>query len=244
LYEQPEARPLYAKRLPEKLTAAGDHSGAALYNKVRGEIVTAFQTPPDDPRQMRQADQPTAKVWLLARSAGVNGLKPRSSLFSKKLGPRHHSLLLFRFRDRRRRITVVYWVQRRGYWKMARVLEALAGRYPEDVPTFGEILESKLRHRVFWPGSQPGRWERLLSTVNEGRRLAREDVVQPDAGVRPGQAGQTEGGGWSGDATRVAAPDGVRPGHVDASQDQATGWPQAAGWLGSVLAHLLPKLLG
>src|SRR5208282_6862438 len=66
----------YAKRLPEKLTAAGDHGGAALYQKVRGEIGTTFQAQPDDPRQMRQLDQMTAKVWLLARSAGVNGWKP------------------------------------------------------------------------------------------------------------------------------------------------------------------------
>jgi len=33
----------YAKRLPEKLTAAGDHGGAALCQKVRGEIGTTFQ---------------------------------------------------------------------------------------------------------------------------------------------------------------------------------------------------------
>jgi hypothetical protein len=32
----------YAKRLPEKLTAASDQSGSALYHKVRGEIGMAF----------------------------------------------------------------------------------------------------------------------------------------------------------------------------------------------------------
>ncbi len=84
---------------------------------------------------MRQLDQMTAKVWLLARSAGINGRKPRSPMFFKKLGPRHHSRLLFRIQDRARGITIVYWVQRKGYWNMTRVMEAVAGRYPADAPT-------------------------------------------------------------------------------------------------------------
>ncbi len=191
----------YAKRLPETLTAAGDHGGAALYQKVREEIGMAFQAQPDDPRQMRQLDQMTAKVWLLARSAGINGRKPRSSIFSKKLGPRHRSRLLFRMQDRRRGITIVYWVQRKGYWNMARVMEAVAGRYPADAPTLGEILESKLRHRVFWIG-RPSLWERQRLGLDEyGNRIR---PAGPD-GVRPCQI---DGGG---DATGTAAgSDSVR----------------------------------
>ncbi|MGO9270459.1 MAG: hypothetical protein ACLQOO_09440 [Terriglobia bacterium] len=247
----------YAKRLPETLTAAGDHGGAALYQKVREEIGMAFQAQPDDPRQMRQLDQMTAKVWLLARSAGINGRKPRSSIFSKKLGPRHRSRLLFRMQDRRRGITIVYWVQRKGYWNMARVMEAVAGRYPADAPTLGEILESKLRHRVFWPGSQPGRWGRLLSVVNECRRLVREDIVQPDPGVRPGQAGHSGTNDGSADRSQTAAPDGFQSGRGNASQRQAAGSgdtgsgaggsghsAQTASGSQSFLATVLAKLLG
>ena len=234
-----------AKRLPEKLAAAGDHGGAALYQKVRGEIRTTFQAQPDDPGQMRQLDQMTAKVWLLARSAGINGRKPRSPMFSMKLGPRHHSRLLFRIQDRAQGITIVYWVQRKGYWNVTRVMEAVAGRYPADAPTLGEILESKLRHRVFWPGSQPGRWERLLSVVNECRRLVREDVVRPDPGVRPGPAG---GNGGSGDGPRIAAaPESAQPSHDEASLGQAGGSGNSTlttSGARSILAGLLARLFG
>jgi len=112
-------------------------------------------------------------------------------------------------------------VQRKGYWNMARVMEAVAGRCPADAPTFGEILESKLRHRVFRPGSQPRRWERLLSVVDECQRLLREDVVQPDSG---------------------------RPGQGDVSQGQAgessNSTPRTSDGLRSILGDLLAKFLG
>jgi len=140
---------------------------------------------------------------------------------------------------------------------MARVMEAVAGWYPADAPTLGEILESKLRHRVFWPGSQPGRWGRLLSFVNECRRIVPDDVFQPDLGVRPGQAGQAGANGGSGDRSQTAAPDGIQPGRGDASQRQAAGsgaTGSGAGGSGhsaqtasgslSFLATVLAKLLG
>jgi hypothetical protein len=241
----------YAKWLPEKLAAAGNHGGAALYQKVRGQIGTAFQAQPDDAGQMRQLDRLTAKVWLLARSAGVNGLKPRLPMFFNKLGPRHHSRLLFRIQDRRRGITVVYWVQRKGYWSMARVMELVTtGRCPADAPTLGEILESKLRHRVFWPGSQ-ARWGRLLSVVDECRRIVRGDAAQPDSGVRPGhtgQTGQTGGSGGSLDATRIAVgPDGVPPSQDDTLPGQAGGPGYSAltaSGAQSIIVSFLAKLLG
>jgi hypothetical protein len=80
----------------------------------------------------------------------------------------------------------------------------------------GEILESKLRHRVFWPGSQPGRWERLLSVVNECRTLAGGDVVQP-------------------------AHDGALEGQAAGSSEAAS---TTSGGLGSILGSLLARFFG
>ncbi|HMD98018.1 MAG TPA: hypothetical protein VKM93_11910 [Terriglobia bacterium] len=156
----------YAKRLPETLAAAGNHGGAALYQKVRGEIGKTFQAQPDEPREMRQLDRMTAAVWCVARRVGINGLKPRSSFFSKRSEPPQLSVLPIRMVDERRRMGITYWVQRKRYWTPERVVCAALNQYPAGVPTLGEALEGKLRHRVFRPG-RPGLWERLRYGLNE-----------------------------------------------------------------------------
>ncbi|MGO9268867.1 MAG: hypothetical protein ACLQOO_01155 [Terriglobia bacterium] len=58
----------YAKRLLEKLAAAGDHSGAALYQKVREEIGSALQAQAGR-SGARAAVGPDygRKAWCLAR---------------------------------------------------------------------------------------------------------------------------------------------------------------------------------
>jgi len=207
----------YAKRLPETLTAAGDRGGAVLYQKVRQEIGTAFRTPPNDPWENRQLDWLTAKVWCLARTAGVNGRKPRSPMFSQKLGPLSRSLFLFRIKDRRRRIGMVYWVQRKRWWTMKRVMEAVGNRFPAEPPTLGEALQEKLRHRVYRIG-RPGFYERQRYGLDQrgNGAPARADSIRPGQDHAP-----LAPAGGAGDST-PATPDG----------------------LGSVLMGLLAKLLG
>jgi hypothetical protein len=207
----------YAKRLPETLTAAGDRGGAALYQKVRGEIGAAFPTA-TAPAQTRQLNQFAAKVWLLARAAGVNGRKPRLAKFSKRSGSLPTRRLLFRIVDERCRIGIVYWVQRKRYWTLARKLEALAGIYPANVPTLGEALQDKLRHRVYRM-KRPGLWER--------QRLGLDPYLNrvPPGGSEP-----------------------VPPGHDQAAPNQASGpggsTATTTHGLRSMLANLLAKLLG
>jgi len=170
----------YAKRLPAKLTEAGDHGGAALYQKVRGEIGATFQAQIDEPPQMRQLDKMTAAVWCVARRLGINGLKPRSPVFSERSEPPQISILPIRMADQRRRVGITYWVQRKRYWTPERVILAALNQYPAAVPTLGEALEEKLRHRVFRLG-RPGLWDRLRHGLDEhGHRTP----VGPD-GVRP-----------------------------------------------------------
>ena len=93
----------YATRLPEKLEAAGNRGGAALYRKVRGEIGTAFPAA-QDPGPIRQLDQFATRVWILARLGGVRGRKPRWGMCSRKSSPLPISRLLFRLNDERRRV--------------------------------------------------------------------------------------------------------------------------------------------
>jgi len=206
----------YAKRLPETLTAAGDRGGAALYQKVRKEIGAAFPAA-TAPGQMRQLDQFAAKVWLLARAAGVNGRKPRLAKFSKRSGPLPTRRLLFRVVDEHRRIGLVYWVQRKRFWTLARKLGVLAGIYPANVPTVGEALQDKLRHRVYRM-KRPGLWERQRLGLNQyGNR------VPPGGSER------------------------VPPGHDEVPPNEAgesgVSTATTASTLGSVLANLLAKFL-
>jgi len=179
----------YAKRLPEKLTAAGDRGGAALYQKVREEVGAAFPAA-TGPGQTRQLDQFATGVWVMARNGGVIGRKPRFGMFSMKSRPLPLSRLLFRLNDERRRIGIVYWMQRKRYWTLERQLEALAGRYPANVPTVGEALQDKLHHRVFRM-ARPGLWDRQRLGFREPERVAPQapDVVPASPGdASPGQA--------------------------------------------------------
>ena len=243
----------YCKRLPEKLAAAGDHGGAALCQKVRGEIATAFEAKPDDPLHTRQLDKMTTEVWLLTRQAGLNNLKPRCSLFSKVLGPAHQRRLLFRMEDRQRGIRISYWIQRKGYWNQARIREVLkTGRYPADAPTLGEILESKLRHRVFRREtySPLARLQRLLLGLYEEASLSPPTGpggLRPASGVRPSAAGA------SSDATRMTTAPGTVPASPTLSREEGspgqTRGPAdltstTSGGLFAGLARFLAKLLG
>ncbi|HME00131.1 MAG TPA: hypothetical protein VKM93_22720 [Terriglobia bacterium] len=191
----------YAKRLPEKLTAAGDRGGAALYQKVRGEIGAAFPAA-TGPGQTRQLDEFAARVWIMARNGGVMGRKPRFGIFSKRSRPLPIRRLLFRLNDERRRIGMVYWMQRKRYWTLERKLEALAGIYPVNVPTVGEALQDKLHHRVFRL-RRPGLWERQRLGLDE--YSDRVSPVGTDR-VQPSQDGPSLGQpGASGNLTPTAS---------------------------------------
>jgi hypothetical protein len=150
----------YARRLPETLAAASLRSGAALYAEIRSEISATFGV--SSPEGLRLVDRVTAGVWLMARRAGVLGTKPRSSVFSGASVSGVLSPLPTRFgmQDSRRRIGLVYWVQRKRYWTRKRFIETLGSDVPPEMPRLGEGLESKLRRRVFRL-HRPGFWKRL-----------------------------------------------------------------------------------
>jgi len=215
----------YAKRLPEKLAAAGDNGGATLYEKVRGEIETTFQAQPDDPRQMRQLDRMTVAVWCVARRVGINGLKPRSPFFSNRSEPPQLSILPIRLADHQRRVGITYWVQRKRYWTPERVVLAALNQYPVGVPTLGEALEEKLRHRVFRLG-RPGGWDRLRYGLDEnGNR-----TPSGPEGVRLHQTEASLEHAKGADGTSITGGSGCSNPIVTNAR--------------SILAHSLAKLLG
>ena len=137
----------YAKRLPETLDAAGYHSGAALYRRVHSEISTTFGI--RNPGRGGSVDRLAAAVCVTAREAGVLGTKPESPVFCGRSLPRTTAPSQFRIEDCSRQIRLVYWVQRKRYWTTERMIAALRDPAPPEVPSVGEMLDSKLRRAVF-----------------------------------------------------------------------------------------------
>ena len=112
-----------ACRLAEALTAAGCHSGAALHARVRRDVGLAFGV--GDRSEARQAERLANMVVALAwRVAGIR-TKPECALFSVRLGPRVLALFPICVLDHATRIGLVYWVQRKRYWDLPKLLEAM-----------------------------------------------------------------------------------------------------------------------
>jgi len=162
----------YAQRLPETLEAAGFRLGAALYNQIRAEIIATFK--PKDSVEVKQVERVTRMVWCLAWRTGVLGSKPESALFRSDSRSLSRPLLLIRMKNHWLRIGMVYWVQRKRYWTMKRILKDVANGYRSPVPTVAQALESKLRKRTFRLG-RPGFLERMQY------RLDRDGVLNPNA---------------------------------------------------------------
>jgi hypothetical protein len=111
---------------------------------------------------------------------------------------------------------MVYWMQRKRFWTLARKLEVLAGGCPANVPTLGQALQDKLHHRAFRM-RRPGLWERQrLGLEEHGNR-----VPAGSEGVLPGQDEAAPG-------QPTGSPDGTR----------------TTGGLRSILAAVLAKILG
>ena len=138
----------YAHRLPEKLEAAGYHSAAALYSQIHSEMAVAFNLE-NNPVGGKQVDRVAAQVWCMAWRTGVLGSKRQSPLFRKDSRQLPRARLLFRIKDPRLRIGMVYWVQRKRYWTAKRFIQDVLNGVPSPVPTVAQALEGKLRKRVY-----------------------------------------------------------------------------------------------
>ncbi|MGO9273997.1 MAG: hypothetical protein ACLQOO_27805 [Terriglobia bacterium] len=167
----------YAHRIPEKLETAGYRSAAALYAQIHSDVVTTFKA--EHPADLKRAERVAALVWTMAWRGGILGYKPQSDLFSVSSLPlsHHESPLHFRIKDHRRRIGLVYWVQRRRFWTVERHIQALeweelGSKEPLPIPSVGEMLEEKLRKLEFRL-ARPRFVERLT------HRLDRDGVYDP-----------------------------------------------------------------
>ncbi len=77
------------------------------------------------------------------------GTKPESALESVIKEAWYTSLLRIRIDDRRRRIGLVFWVQRHRYWTLERALGVLLGEEPFAPRRLGDGLERRWRRRRF-----------------------------------------------------------------------------------------------
>jgi len=166
----------YARRLPEKLEAAGYHSAAALYGQIHSEMTAAFNV--KNPLGARQVERVAAQVWCMAWRTGVLGSKRQSPLFRKDSRRLPRARLLFRIKDSALRIGMVYWVQRKRYWTGKRLIQDILSGIPSPVPTVAQALESKLRKRVY-PLGRPD----FLEQVRYG--LDRDGFLDPHAPPNP-----------------------------------------------------------
>ena len=137
----------YAQGLAAQLLAAGDRASAAFYTRICGEIAFAFRV--STAAGAAQAEKLANTVFAMARGAGVLGTKPECPLFSARFGPRSTSYSRFAIHDLPKRIGLVYWVQRRGYWTRERVFRALLSTAPSEEPPLSRTLEHRLRRRIF-----------------------------------------------------------------------------------------------
>ncbi len=108
----------YAVRLREKLAQAGDGGGESQYRWFRSEIAAAFGASGRD--EEPQAEQMAARARCTAREATRLGTKPESALESVTKQLWYTAPLRIRIDDRRRRIGLVFWVQRHRYWTLDR----------------------------------------------------------------------------------------------------------------------------
>jgi hypothetical protein len=164
----------YAERLAEKLEAAGYRSAAALYAQIKSEVVDTFEV--EDPADLKRAERVAALVWTTVWRAGILGCKPQSDLFCLLSAPlpHHESPVHSRIKDHRRRIGLVFWVQRRRYWTVERLVLDLATAELMPVPVVGQVMEGKVRKAAFRLG-RPRFVERMQY------RLDRDGVYDPDA---------------------------------------------------------------
>jgi len=115
----------YAGRLPKRLDAAGMADGLALWKAAYQTISTSFQVETD--RQREQARWFANRVFALGWRASLFGTKPECGLFSERLASRSLALFPIRIHERYSRTGLTFWIQRKGYWTLPKLVAAVFG---------------------------------------------------------------------------------------------------------------------
>jgi hypothetical protein len=149
----------------KKLLAAGEFSEAALYMSIRRQVEATFSI--ECEYDLKQAERFSNAAYALARQARAIRTKLECPLFSARLGPRSMPLFRIGINDRYRRVGLVFWVQRKGFWTTPRLMATMfrAGTITAE-PPLGQRLESRLRNRAFRL-RRPGTWERAAYGLGE-----------------------------------------------------------------------------
>jgi hypothetical protein len=158
-------------RLPEKLLRAGDREAEALYRWFRAEITATFGT--GRRHEERRADQIAAAAWCRARDVVRLRAKPECPFVSWALCSRMHDRSRIQIMDGRRRIGLVFWVQRPRYWTLQRQVRVMLGE--EVTAPRGSWLEQCWRLQRF-RSHQPSLWDEwILKREGSSHRPAAED---------------------------------------------------------------------
>ena len=207
---------LYAGRLPKRLDAAGLGEGLALWDFAYRTINRMFQ--PETDRQREQARWFANRVFALGRRAGLFGTKPECGLFSKGLPPRHLSLFPIQIHDPWSRIGLTFWIQRKAYWTLPKLIEAVFKRSElesEMKAVFGALgdtgsdssqnpnpkprippLAGRVRCRAYRMGAPRRAWERRkygLGHVGPGTGTPGPALGDPASHQADSSVGPTSG---------------------------------------------------
>jgi hypothetical protein len=145
----------YAARstaLRERLVRAGCGQADAFYGSLRSKIAQAFGD--QDSASGRRVDCLATTVWCLATRGRLLGTKLESSIDSKlkNLWVANHdeiAPLRYRVEDRWRGIGLAFWVQRRRYLTLKRLVRVLQGRETLRLRGPTEGLERRVRSLCF-----------------------------------------------------------------------------------------------
>ncbi len=161
----------YAVDLPNHLVRAGYSGERARYDWFLAEITATFPGS-TRPEYQRYFERLAAQAWCLARNSGRFWTKAGKSSSIKRLGFVVASGFRFRIQDRWRRLGLVFWVQRRRYWTLEKMLRAARGEEPKSPPE-GYRIEPTWRRRRF-RGRRVGLWERqeMEERLRRRRRAA------------------------------------------------------------------------
>ncbi len=158
----------YARHLRPKLAQAGDPAGDRQYRWFHAEVARAFGV--STPEDRRQAEPYAAQAWCLTRrvaGAGSPGPGPKGQIMNHRsrnvpwnqwLSSTPLVQLRIAIVDRRRRIGLVFWLRRRRYWTLERLVRVLRSEERLRIPAPDWELEQ--RWRRFRP-RKPGLWEQL-----------------------------------------------------------------------------------
>jgi hypothetical protein len=172
-------------RLPERLLRTVYRQQESLYSRLHSRIAQAFGA--QNLQSQDAADRMATTVWCLATGRSSHKTKLECPLYSitwtlQLPSDQQMVRLRFKVKDEWRRIGLVFWVQRKKYRTVARLLRVLLGVQSVACPGPKPGLETRVRSRIFRL-RRPALWSgRALPWTSTETRLEPRALAQSGAG--------------------------------------------------------------